>query len=259
MSLGPVLRSSLRCGIGASQSSWEESLSICSCQRQFTSFFSLPAVRVLYLTFECSHLGHSDIHCWDAYLELYFLNHLTIQCLVFWRTFKLFSKMMYLDLFSPAVYQGSILALSLSCQTHVILQPLLVDGKCDVVGGPWFDLRTSFLHIRHSIPWEMPPVQIAVVVLEVCSPEYSRSSLSQLFNELGLQGCTTVAEPLNFSIIALWLLCLVCYLAQYSPRKLLETRLSSTTEDCTINLIREYSVICASQIIFVHINVSVPT
>jgi hypothetical protein len=164
-----------------------------------------------------------------------------------------------LRFFSPAVIQGSILALSLSCQTHVILQPLIGDGKCDLVGELWFDLSTSFLQIRHSVPWETPPVQIAVVVLEVCSPEYSRSSLSQLFNELGLQGCTTVAEPLNFSIIALWLLCLVCYLAQYSPRKLLETRLSSTTEDCTINLIREYSVICTSQIISVHTNVSVPT
>jgi hypothetical protein len=41
MSLGPVLRSSLRCRIGSSHSSWEESLCIYSCGRQFTSFFFL--------------------------------------------------------------------------------------------------------------------------------------------------------------------------------------------------------------------------
>jgi hypothetical protein len=179
MSLGPVLRSSLRTiplrsGIGVSQSSWEESLCIYSCQRQFTSFFSLPAVRVLYLTYECSHLGHPDIHYWDAYVEFYFLD-LTVQCLVFWRPFKLFSKMVYLDLFSPVVYQGSFLALSLSCQTHVILQCLIVNGKYDLVGGPWFDLRVSFLQIRHSIPWEMPPVQVAVIIFDVCSPRISGS------------------------------------------------------------------------------------
>jgi hypothetical protein len=45
-----------------------------------------------------------------------------------------------LRFFSPAVNQGSILALSLSCQTHVILQPLIVGGKCDLVGELWFDL-----------------------------------------------------------------------------------------------------------------------
>jgi hypothetical protein len=105
-----------------------------------------------------------------AYLELYFLDW-TVQCLVFWRPFKLFSKMMYSDLFSPVVYQGSFHALSLFCQTCVILQCLIVDGKYDLVGGPWFDLRVFFLQIRHSIPWEMPPVLVAIVFLMCVLPE----------------------------------------------------------------------------------------
>jgi hypothetical protein len=69
-----------------------------------------------------------------------------------------------------------------------------------------------------------------VIILEVGTPKKFvkvglklGSSLSQPFKELGLQGCATVARPLNFLIIAIvtavLMLQVFCYLAQKSPRQ----------------------------------------
>jgi hypothetical protein len=112
-----------------------------------------------------------------------------------------------------------------------------VGGKCDLVGELWFDLSAWFLQIRHSMPWETPSVQIAVVVLEVCSPAYFIRAGLKILPITAFQGaritgvyhcCWTTQLLDNSLVITVLRLQVVCYLAQLSPRKLLETRLSSS-------------------------------
>jgi hypothetical protein len=65
-------------------------------------------------------------------------------------------------------FQDSLLAISMSSQTHIIL-PLLLFWEV----GRWFrfELKVSLLYSWCSAPWNTPPVSIAVSILEVGSPK----------------------------------------------------------------------------------------